>query len=168
MDEKDVLRVALDWEVDGIDPPRSFGGWNTGRVVQQTHESLMEDDFDTPPANPGQPTAIVPRLASQRARSTSCANAPGVGFDPIRRRLRQTGMIRARDRAAHRSRAVGHGRIGQPLLAEFAEALCFLDPALLPLLFDGRGPPLGDRPTGAMHSSRALASDIPSRAYLPR
>lgn len=52
------------------------------------------------------------------------------------------------DRAAHRSRAVGHGRIGQPLLAEFAEALCFLDPALLPLLFDGRGPPLGDRPTG--------------------
>ena len=59
MDEKDVLRVALDWEVDGIDPPRSFGGWNTGRVVQQTHESLMEDDFDTPPTNPGQPTAIV-------------------------------------------------------------------------------------------------------------
>lgn len=29
-----VLRVALDWEVDAIDPPASFGGWNTGRVVQ--------------------------------------------------------------------------------------------------------------------------------------
>ncbi|WP_314189602.1 ABC transporter substrate-binding protein [Paracoccus yeei] len=85
MDEKDVLRVALDWEVDGIDPPRSFGGWNTGRVVQQTHESLMEDDFDTPPANPGQPTAIVPRLAqscdvSDDARQFLFRLRPGIRF----------------------------------------------------------------------------------------
>lgn len=63
MDESHVLRVALDWEVDEIDPPRSFGGWNTGRVVQQTHESLIEDDFDKPPLVNGEPTAIVPRLA---------------------------------------------------------------------------------------------------------
>lgn len=85
MDEKDVLRVALDWEVDGIDPPRSFGGWNTGRVVQQTHESLMEDDFDTAPANPGQPTAIVPRLAqgcdvSDDARRFLFRLRPGIRF----------------------------------------------------------------------------------------
>lgn len=58
-----TLRVALDWAVDEIDPPRSFGGWNTARVVQQTHESLVEDDFDTPPSPPEAPTRIVPRLA---------------------------------------------------------------------------------------------------------
>ena len=34
MQEDKILRVALDWSVDEIDPPRSFGGWNTGRVVQ--------------------------------------------------------------------------------------------------------------------------------------
>lgn len=85
MDERDVLRVALDWEVDGIDPPRSFGGWNTGRVVQQTHESLMEDDFDAAPASPGQPTAIVPRLAqscdvSDDARRFLFRLRPGIRF----------------------------------------------------------------------------------------
>lgn len=85
MDERHVLRVALDWEVDGIDPPRSFGGWNTGRVVQQTHESLMEDDFDTAPAGPGQPTAIVPRLAqgcdiSDDARRFRFRLRPGIRF----------------------------------------------------------------------------------------
>ncbi|CAM3308940.1 ABC transporter substrate-binding protein [Paracoccus nototheniae] len=63
MDEGSILRVALDWQVDEIDPPRSFGGWNTGRVVQQTHESLMEDDFEKHPAVEGEPTALVPRLA---------------------------------------------------------------------------------------------------------
>ncbi len=63
MDESQVLCVGLDWEVDGIDPACSFGGWNTGRVVQQTHESLMEDGFETPPDWPGQPTRIIPRLA---------------------------------------------------------------------------------------------------------
>lgn len=63
MQEDRILRVALDWAVDDIDPPRSFGGWNTGRVVQQTHESLVEDDFDTPPAPADAPTRIVPRLA---------------------------------------------------------------------------------------------------------
>lgn len=57
-----ILRVALDWAVDEIDPPRSFGGWNTARVVQQTHESLMEDDFD---AAQGGVTRIVPRLAER-------------------------------------------------------------------------------------------------------
>ncbi|MBQ1762493.1 MAG: ABC transporter substrate-binding protein, partial [Aquincola sp.] len=57
------LRVALDWAVDDIDPPRSFGGWNTGRVVQQTHESLMEDDFHTRPVPADAPTQVVPRLA---------------------------------------------------------------------------------------------------------
>jgi len=85
MDERNVLRVALDWEVDGIDPPRSFGGWNTGRVVQQTHESLMEDDFDAAPASPGQPTAIVPRLAhgcevSDDARRFLFRLCPGIRF----------------------------------------------------------------------------------------
>ncbi len=40
-----TLRVGLDWEVDVIDPPASFGGWNTGRVVQQIFESLVEDDL---------------------------------------------------------------------------------------------------------------------------
>lgn len=85
MDERNVLRVALDWEVDGIDPPRSFGGWNTGRVVQQTHESLMEDDFDAAPASPGQPTAIVPRLAhgcevSDDARRFLFRLRPGIRF----------------------------------------------------------------------------------------
>lgn len=63
MQENRILRVALDWAVDEIDPPRSFGGWNTGRVVQQTHESLVEDDFDTVPSTAGEPTRIVPRLA---------------------------------------------------------------------------------------------------------
>lgn len=58
-----TLRVALDWAVDEIDPPRSFGGWNTGRVAQQTHESLVEDDFDTRPVPTDAPTQIVPRLA---------------------------------------------------------------------------------------------------------
>ena len=58
-----MLRVALDWAVDEIDPPRSFGGWNTGRVVQQSHESLMEDDFHTSPVPADAPTRVVPRLA---------------------------------------------------------------------------------------------------------
>ena len=63
MQEDKILRVALDWSVDEIDPPRSFGGWNTGRVVQQTHESLFEDDFDSAPANFNDPTDVIPRLA---------------------------------------------------------------------------------------------------------
>ncbi|MDR8399465.1 ABC transporter substrate-binding protein [Paraburkholderia fungorum] len=65
MQQDRILRVALDWAVDEIDPPRSFGGWNTGRVVQQTHESLVEDDFDTPPSPPDAATRIVPRLATR-------------------------------------------------------------------------------------------------------
>ena len=64
MNENRILRVALDWSVDEIDPPRSFGGWNTGRVVQQTHESLFEDDFNEIPDSFGAPTKIIPRLAS--------------------------------------------------------------------------------------------------------
>jgi peptide/nickel transport system substrate-binding protein len=68
MTDDGVLRVALDWSVDAIDPPRSFGGWNTGRVVQQTHESLMEDDFDAASDGPpGGVTRIVPRLAEDCA-----------------------------------------------------------------------------------------------------
>ena len=63
MQQDRILRVALDWAVDDIDPPRSFGGWNTGRVVQQTHESLMEDDFHTRPVPADAPTQVVPRLA---------------------------------------------------------------------------------------------------------
>ncbi|WP_339934871.1 ABC transporter substrate-binding protein [Vreelandella glaciei] len=63
MREDKILRVALDWSVDEIDPPRSFGGWNTARVVQQTHESLFEDDFDSAPVNFTDPTDVVPRLA---------------------------------------------------------------------------------------------------------
>lgn len=58
---KSVLRVALDWEVDGIDPPASFGGWNTGRVVQQMFESLYEDDLEDETAVP---TRLVPALAA--------------------------------------------------------------------------------------------------------
>lgn len=65
MQKDRILKVALDWAVDDIDPPRSFGGWNTGRVVQQTHESLVEDDFDTPPSPPDEATRIVPRLAER-------------------------------------------------------------------------------------------------------
>lgn len=64
-----TLRVALDWGVDEIDPPRSFGGWNTGRVVQQTHESLVEDDFDVAPVPADAPTRIVPRLAEEVRQS---------------------------------------------------------------------------------------------------
>jgi peptide/nickel transport system substrate-binding protein len=56
-----VLRVALDWEVDPIDPPASFGGWNTGRVVQQMFESLYEDDLEDESASP---TRLVPALAT--------------------------------------------------------------------------------------------------------
>ncbi|MBZ9765036.1 ABC transporter substrate-binding protein [Mesorhizobium sp. CA8] len=56
-----VLRVALDWEVDAIDPPASFGGWNTGRVVQQIFESLYEDDLEDEAASP---TRLIPALAT--------------------------------------------------------------------------------------------------------
>jgi peptide/nickel transport system substrate-binding protein len=56
-----ILRVALDWEVDAIDPPASFGGWNTGRVVQQIFESLYEDDLEDEVASP---TRLVPALAT--------------------------------------------------------------------------------------------------------
>ncbi|RWG80550.1 MAG: ABC transporter substrate-binding protein [Mesorhizobium sp.] len=56
-----ILRVALDWEVDAIDPPASFGGWNTGRVVQQIFESLYEDDLEDEAASP---TRLVPALAT--------------------------------------------------------------------------------------------------------
>jgi len=58
---KSVLRVALDWEVDAIDPPASFGGWNTGRVVQQMFESLYEDDLEDETAVP---TRLIPALAT--------------------------------------------------------------------------------------------------------
>jgi len=64
--EPGVLRVALDWEVDVIDPPASFGGWNTGRVVQQMFESLVEDDLHDERASP---TRIVPALAEAVAVS---------------------------------------------------------------------------------------------------
>lgn len=56
------LVVGLEWEVDIIDPPSSFGGWNTGRVVQHIFESLVEDDLEeenTPY------TSIVPALAER-------------------------------------------------------------------------------------------------------
>lgn len=56
-----VLRVGLDWEVDAIDPPASFGGWNTGRVVQQMFESLYEDDLEDEKASP---TRLIPALAT--------------------------------------------------------------------------------------------------------
>lgn len=83
MSEGRILRVALDWAVDDIDPPRSFGGWNTGRVVQQTHESLMEDDFDYDGLSGT--TRIVPRLArscdvSPDARRFLFHLRPGVRF----------------------------------------------------------------------------------------
>ena len=55
-----TLRVALDWEVDIIDPPASFGGWNTGRVVQQIFESLYEDDLED---EVSEPTRLIPALA---------------------------------------------------------------------------------------------------------
>jgi len=61
-----VLRVGLDWEVDAIDPPASFGGWNTGRVVQQIFESLYEDDLEDEKAVP---TRLVPALATSVAIS---------------------------------------------------------------------------------------------------
>jgi peptide/nickel transport system substrate-binding protein len=54
------LKVGLQWEVDIIDPPASFGGWNTARVVQQIFESLVEDDLE----NETVPyTKIIPALA---------------------------------------------------------------------------------------------------------
>ena len=80
-----ILRVALDWAVDDIDPPRSFGGWNTGRVVHQTHESLFEDDFDEVPATWNAPTNVIPRLAvrchtSADARTYTFRVREGVRF----------------------------------------------------------------------------------------
>jgi peptide/nickel transport system substrate-binding protein len=57
-----TLRVGLDAEVDIIDPPASFGGWNTARVVQQMFESLVEDDLSAE----GLPyTRLVPALAEK-------------------------------------------------------------------------------------------------------
>lgn len=55
-----TLRVGLDWEVDIIDPPASFGGWNTSRVVQQMFESLVEDDLED---EASLHTRLVPALA---------------------------------------------------------------------------------------------------------
>jgi peptide/nickel transport system substrate-binding protein len=56
------LRVGLEWEVDILDAPSSFGGWNTGRMAQQVFEGLVEDDLRTP----GQSvTSIVPALAER-------------------------------------------------------------------------------------------------------
>lgn len=55
-----VLRVGLDWEVDIVDPPASFGGWNTARVVQQIFESLVEDDLQD---EASAYTRLVPALA---------------------------------------------------------------------------------------------------------
>ena len=55
-----MLRVALDWEVDEIDPPCSFGGWNTGRVVQQMFDSLVDDDLE---AELSSVTSLIPSLA---------------------------------------------------------------------------------------------------------
>lgn len=57
-----ILRVGLDWEVDIIDPPASFGGWNTARVVQQMFESLVEDDLQDETSTY---TRLVPALATQ-------------------------------------------------------------------------------------------------------
>jgi peptide/nickel transport system substrate-binding protein len=56
-----ILRVGLDWEVDIIDPPASFGGWNTARVVQQMFESLVEDDLED---EASLYTLLVPALAA--------------------------------------------------------------------------------------------------------
>lgn len=75
-----------------------------------------------------------------------------VGAQVIRRDLGQQTVppdgleFTLEDGAAHGARAVGHGRARQPLLSELAEALGFLDPALLPPLLDGGRPPLGDHP----------------------
>ncbi|WP_046785683.1 ABC transporter substrate-binding protein [Pseudomonas putida] len=85
VDERRILRVALDWAVEGIDPPRAGGGWNTGRVVQHTHESLVEDDFDTPPSTPGECTRLTPCLAeaidvSEDMRHFVFRIRPGVKF----------------------------------------------------------------------------------------
>lgn len=54
------LKIGLEWEVDIVDPPASFGGWNTARVVQQIYESLVEDDLENESV---QFTNIVPALA---------------------------------------------------------------------------------------------------------
>ena len=56
------LKVGLEWEVDIIDPPASFGGWNTARVVQQIFESLTEDDLEN---ETGTYTNIIPVLAEK-------------------------------------------------------------------------------------------------------
>jgi len=56
------LRVAIDWEVDALDPPASFGGWNTGRVAHQIFESLVEDDLSL---QGRAPTQLVPALAER-------------------------------------------------------------------------------------------------------
>ena len=56
-----TLKVGLDWEVDIIDPPASFGGWNTARVVQQMFESLVEDDLED---EVSAYTRLVPALAT--------------------------------------------------------------------------------------------------------
>jgi peptide/nickel transport system substrate-binding protein len=64
--QQDVIRVALDWEVDDIDPPCSFGGWNTGRVVQQMFDSLVEDNLNS---EIGAVTSLVPSLAVSQSVS---------------------------------------------------------------------------------------------------
>lgn len=56
------LRVGLEWAVDIIDPPVSFGGWNTGRVVQQIFESLVEDDLED---EESPYTRLVPALSRE-------------------------------------------------------------------------------------------------------
>jgi peptide/nickel transport system substrate-binding protein len=56
------LKVGIEWEVDIIDPPASFGGWNTGRVVQQMYESLVEDDLENEDV---EYTDIIPALAER-------------------------------------------------------------------------------------------------------
>ncbi|RTL99733.1 ABC transporter substrate-binding protein [Ancylobacter aquaticus] len=59
---KNTLNIGLDWEVDLIDPPCSFGGWNTGRVAQNIFESLIEDDLE---GEIGTTTALIPALAER-------------------------------------------------------------------------------------------------------
>lgn len=56
------LRIGLEWEVDIIDPPSSFGGWNTGRVAQQMFESLVEDNLEEENVPY---TTIIPELAEK-------------------------------------------------------------------------------------------------------
>ena len=126
-----TLNIALDWEVDAIDPPCSFGGWNTGRVVQQIFESLVEDDLEDD-ASPT--TRLVPALAervtvSDDGRAYRFALRKGVRFHDgavFDAQAMCLNFARMRDPASpvYSSIAANYNRIG----VEWIDTITVVDP----------------------------------------